>query len=66
MAKFKVVTPGGPSYGAPGAGYEFEAEALDALGAAIVEIPPGTEDEFVKAAKESPASIKEPGDYLKK
>ena len=55
MAKFKVVTPGGPSYGAPGAGYEFEVEALGALGAEIVEIPPGSEDEFVKAARDADA-----------
>ena len=55
MAKFKIVTPGGVSYGAPGAGYEFEMEALAPLGAEIVEIPPGTEDEFVKAARDAEA-----------
>ncbi len=55
MAKFKVVTPGGASYGASAAEYAFELEALTSLGAEIVEIPPGTEDEFVKAAKDADA-----------
>ena len=39
MAKFKVVTPGGASYGASAAEYAFEVEALAPLGAEIVEIP---------------------------
>ncbi len=55
MAKFKVVTPGGVSYGTPGAGYEFEVEALGPLGAEIFEIPPCTEEEFVKAARDADA-----------
>ena len=55
MAKFKVVTPGGASYGASAAEYAFEVEALSPLGAEIVEIPPCTEDEFVKAAKDADA-----------
>ena len=55
MAKFKVVTPGGASYGASAAEYAFEVEALAPLGAEIVEIPPCTEDEFVKAAKDADA-----------
>jgi len=55
VAKFKVVTPGGASYGASAAEYAFEVEALTALGAEIVEIPPCTEDEFVKAAKDADA-----------
>ena len=38
MAKFKVVTPAGVSYGAPGASYELEMEALGPLGAEIVEV----------------------------
>ena len=50
MAKFKVVTPAGASFTAPGAGYDFEMEALGPVGAEIVEIPAGTEDEFIKAA----------------
>lgn len=55
MAKFKVVTPAGVSYGAAGAGYALELEALGPLGAEIVEIPAGTEDEFVKAARDADA-----------
>ncbi len=55
MTKFKIVTPGAVGSGAPGAGYEFEMEALAPLGAEIAEIPPGTEDEFVKAARDADA-----------
>ena len=44
MAKFKVVTPAGASYGSAGAGYDLEMEALGPIGAEIVEIPSGTED----------------------
>lgn len=55
MAQFKVVTPAGVSFAAPGGGYEFEMEALGPLGADIVEISPGTEDEFVRAARDADA-----------
>jgi D-3-phosphoglycerate dehydrogenase len=55
MAKFKVVTPGGEIYGPATTGYEFEMEALTPLGAEMVEIPPGTEDEFTKAARDADA-----------
>ena len=55
MAKFKVVTPAGVSYGAAGLGYSLELEALGPLGAEIVEIPAGTEEEFVKAARDADA-----------
>ncbi len=55
MAKVKIVTPGGTSYGPAVTGYEFEMEALGSLGAEMVEIPPGTEDEFVKAARDADA-----------
>ena len=51
MATFKVVTPAG----APGAGYEFELEALRPLGAEIVEVAAGGEDEFVRAARQADA-----------
>jgi len=53
VAKFKVVTPVGASYGV--SGYGFEMEALGALGAEIVEIPQGTEEDFVKAARDADA-----------
>jgi D-3-phosphoglycerate dehydrogenase len=55
MAKFTVVTPGGTSYGPAVTGYEFEMEALAPLGVEMVEIPPCTEDEFVKAARNADA-----------
>jgi D-3-phosphoglycerate dehydrogenase len=55
VAKFKVVTPGGVSFGTPGAGYALEMEALGPLGVEIVEIPSGTEDEFVKAGRDADA-----------
>jgi D-3-phosphoglycerate dehydrogenase len=55
VAKFKVVTPAGLSFTMAGGGYELEMEALGPLGAEIVEIPAGTEDEFVKAARDADA-----------
>ena len=55
MAKFKVATPAGTSYGAPGANYDLEMEALAPIGAEIVEIPSGTEAEFAKAARDCDA-----------
>jgi D-3-phosphoglycerate dehydrogenase len=53
VAKFKIATPAGVTPGAPG--YDFEMEALGTLGAEIVEVPPGSEDEFVKAARDADA-----------
>src|SRR2546425_2422020 len=55
MAKFKVVTPAGVSYGAPAASYELEMEALGPLGAEIVEVAAKTEDDFAKAAGDADA-----------
>ena len=55
MAKFKVVTPAGTSYGAPGASYDYEMEALAPLGAEIVEIAAKGEDEFAAAVRECDA-----------
>ena len=55
MAKFKVVTPAGVSYGAGGAGYDYEMEALRPIGAEIVEIAAKTDDEFVAAARDADA-----------
>jgi D-3-phosphoglycerate dehydrogenase len=55
VAKFKVVTPAGVTYGPQGAGYEFEMEALAPLGAEIVEIAAKTDDEFVAAARDADA-----------
>ncbi len=55
MAKFKVATPAATSYGAPGASYDYELEALTPLGAEIVEIATKGEDEFVAAAHDCDA-----------
>ncbi len=55
MAKFKVVTPAGVSYGAPAASYELEMEALRPLGAEIVEVAAKAEDDFAKAAGDADA-----------
>ena len=55
MAKFKVVTPAGVGFGMTGAGYDLEMEALGPLGVEIVEVPPGTEEEFAKAARDADA-----------
>ena len=55
MAKFTVATPAGTSYGAAGAEYGFEMEALSPIGAEMVEIPAGTEEDFVRGAKDADA-----------
>ena len=55
MAKFTVVTPAGAGFGASGAAYDYEMEALGPIGAQIVEIPAGTEDAFVAAARAADA-----------
>ncbi len=54
MARFKVVTPAGGTYGPPGV-YEYEMEALRPLDAEIVEIAAKAEDEFVRAAADADA-----------
>jgi len=53
VAKFKIVTPAGAGYGAPG--YALEMEALGPLGAEIVEVEAKTEDDFVKTARDADA-----------
>jgi D-3-phosphoglycerate dehydrogenase len=53
VAKFKIVTPVGGTYGT--SKYEFEMEALEALGAQIVEIPEGTDQQFAAAARDADA-----------
>ena len=55
MAKFKVVTPAGVSFSVAGGGYDLEMEALEAIGAEIVEIPAGSENEFISAAHDADA-----------
>jgi D-3-phosphoglycerate dehydrogenase len=50
MPKFKVVTPKGASFTTAGGGYALEREALDPIGAEIVEAP-ANEAEFIAAAR---------------
>src|ERR1700746_4024506 len=54
MSKFKVVTPKGASFTVAGGGYDYENEALDPIGAEIVEAP-SNEAEFIAAAKTADA-----------
>jgi D-3-phosphoglycerate dehydrogenase / 2-oxoglutarate reductase len=55
MAKFKVATPSATSYGAPGASYDYEMEALTPIGAEIVEIAAKDEADFIAAARDCDA-----------
>ncbi|HWD59310.1 MAG TPA: C-terminal binding protein, partial [Stellaceae bacterium] len=55
MAKFRVATPAGASFTVAGSDYGYELEALIPIDAEIYEIPAGTEDEFVAAAKDADA-----------
>ena len=54
MSKFRVVTPKGASFTVAGGGYDYEREALDPIGAEIVEAP-ANEAEFIAAAKTADA-----------
>jgi len=54
MSKFKIVTPKGASFTVAGGGYGFEKEALDPMGAEIVEAP-ANEAEFIAAARNADA-----------
>jgi len=54
MSKFKVVTPKGASFTIAGGGYAYEKEALDPIGAEIVEAP-ANEAEFIAAARTADA-----------
>ena len=55
MAKFRIATPAGASFTVAGGGYGYEMEALTPIDAEIYEIPAGSEDEFVAAAKDADA-----------
>jgi D-3-phosphoglycerate dehydrogenase len=56
VARFKVVTPAGVSFGVAGVGYGLEMEALGPIGAELVEVPAtATEEEFVAAARDADA-----------
>ena len=50
MAKYTILTPAGASFTVAGGGYGYEMEALEPIGAEIVECPPN-EAAFVAAAK---------------
>src|SRR6201995_5470650 len=54
MSRFRVVTPKGASFTTAGGGYDYEKEALDPIGAEIVEAP-ANEAEFIAAAKTADA-----------
>ena len=54
MSKFTVVTPKGASFTVAGGGYAYEKEALDQIGAEIVEAP-ANEAEFIAAARDADA-----------
>jgi len=54
MAKFKIVTVRG-GISAVGPDYEFEREALDLIGAEIVEINANSDDGFIELAKDADA-----------
>lgn len=55
MAKFRIATPAGASFTVAGGGYGYEMEALTPIDAEIYEIPPGSEEEFVAAARQADA-----------
>jgi D-3-phosphoglycerate dehydrogenase len=54
LAKFRIATPTGASYTTAG-DYGYEMEALTPIDAEIFEVPPGSEDEFVSAARSADA-----------
>ena len=54
MPKFTILTPKGASFTVAGGGYGYEMEALEAIGAEIVEAP-ANEAEFIAAAKHADA-----------
>src|SRR4029078_5601921 len=54
MPKFRVITPKGASFTVAGGGYDYEKEALEPIGAEIIEAP-ANEAEFIGAAKTADA-----------
>jgi D-3-phosphoglycerate dehydrogenase len=54
MPKFRVLTPKGASFTVAGGGYDLEREALDPIGAEIIEAP-ANEAEFIAAARTADA-----------
>src|SRR5260221_213039 len=54
MPKFRILTPKGASFTVAGSNYDYEKEALDPIGAEIIEAP-ANEAEFIAAAKTADA-----------
>ncbi|MBX9646201.1 MAG: C-terminal binding protein, partial [Xanthobacteraceae bacterium] len=54
MSKFRILTPKGASFTVAGSNYDYEKEALDPIGAEIIEAP-ANETEFIAAAKNADA-----------
>src|SRR6195952_2551646 len=54
MSKYRIVTPKAASFTVAGGGYGFEKEALDPIGAEIIEAP-ANEAEFIAAARTAAA-----------
>ena len=54
MSKFRILTPKGASFTVAGGGYDYEMEALEPIGAEIIEAP-ANEAEFIAAAKTADA-----------
>jgi len=54
LAKFRITTPRGASFTTAG-DYGYELEALTPIDAEIFEVPAGSEDEFVSAARDADA-----------
>src|ERR1700748_3688618 len=54
MSKYRVVTPKAASFTVAGGGYAYELEALDPIGAEIIEAPTN-EAEFIAIAKTADA-----------
>jgi D-3-phosphoglycerate dehydrogenase len=55
LAKYRIATPAGASFSVAGADYGYEMEALAPIDAEIYEIPAGSEDAFVAAARDADA-----------
>lgn len=55
VARFRIATPAGASFTVAGGEYGYEMEALVPIDAEIFEIPPGSEDDFVAAARDADA-----------
>ena len=55
MAKYRIATPAGASFSVAGGDYGYEMEALAPIDAEIYEIPAGSEEAFVAAARDADA-----------